>query len=142
MSEPLYQIRKHGEKPGDFAMVDEWRQAHGEGPMIEALLPPDGFIVTRNGDDVFAGWLYLTAGVGVAFMEFITSKPGQTLQQSSAACRHFIEFAKAHARSCDYGVIFCHTIPAIARVAREWGFKSLGIDRVSMVLNTGLGEQK
>lgn len=136
MSESLYQIRKYGEKVGDYQLIDEWWRVHNDGQFLENLLPPDGFIVERDGDPVCAAWLYLSAGIGVAFMEWIVSKPGQSLSQSKEAFFQMVEFIKGYARASDYGVVWCNTLPAIARVAVQCGFRVAGKERVAMVLTT------
>lgn len=117
-------------------MVDAWWRDHGQGGLLENLLPPDGFIVERDGKPLCAAWLYLSAGIGVAFLEWVVARPGLPFAESKAAFIHLIQFLKQHARSCDYGVIWCNTLPGIARVAAQCGFVKLDTGRVSMAMNT------
>ena len=138
MSEPLYQIRRYGEKPGDFQLMNEWWWAHGQGQLPKAMLPPDGFILECDGEPQCAGWLYLSAGIGVAFFEWVVSKPGLGLKKSKRAFCHLIDFIRMHARECNYGVVWCNTLPSIARMARGTGFVVAPQEKVTMLMNTNL----
>lgn len=132
---PLYQVRPYT-SGADYHLVAEWWRTHGMGEFQETLLPPDGYIVQRDGEDVAAAWLYLSNGIGVAFMEWVVTRPGLSLKEARTALGHVIECMRRYANANDYGVIWCNTLPAIARFAAHHGFRAVAQDRVSMILKT------
>lgn len=117
-------------------MVDAWWGERGRGQFLENLLPPDGFIVERDGEAVAAIWLYFSYGIGMAFMEFAVTRPGQSAAQSKEAFRHLVSFAKQLARSRDFGQIWAHTFPSIAAFLKEDGFHVFPEKLVSVITST------
>lgn len=136
MSEPLYQVRKYGTAVGDYQLVAEWRKAHGCDSFPETLLPPDGVIVERDGQPVAAAWMYLSAGIGVAFLDFLTTAPGMTPAQASEALGHALALLKRLAKQNDYGLMIGYTFPAMARCAEAHGFRTLATGAVQIISPT------
>jgi hypothetical protein len=134
MKVPLYQVREYGSKVGDYQLVAEWRKAHGA-EFPETLLPPSGVIVERDGEPVAAAWMYMAVGIGVAFLDFISTAPGMTPGQSSEAIGHALAVLKRIAKDNNYGVLIGYTFPAIARCAEAHGFSTVA-DRVVQVVST------
>jgi hypothetical protein len=134
MNDPLYQIRVYGQ-PDDGQLISSWRQGHGMDASPLSILPPTGFFVERDGEPVCVAFLYLSVGIGVAFMEWVISKPGMTYKESAAAFRVLLDFLKLHAASLDYGVIISHTSPGGGEFLRRCGFVSQG-KKESMMCQT------
>src|SRR5207253_3124646 len=80
-------LRPYGTKTGDYQTVDAWwRARHGQGrPFPENLLPPLGIVAERDGKPVAALWAYQSAGIGMAFLEYAVTAPGQSFRQARAA---------------------------------------------------------
>jgi hypothetical protein len=80
--------------------------------------------------------LYLSVGVGVAFLEGLFSRPGETPSVVVAAVEFLVEGVKKIAAEHDYGVLICHTFPAVARKALKMGFSETESGLVQMVIST------
>ena len=117
-------------------MVDAWWGERGRGQFLENLLPPDGFIVERDGEAVAAIWLYFSYGIGMAFMEFAVTRPGQSAAQSRAAFKVLIDFARQLARERDFGMIWAHTFPSIAEFLKLDGWHAFPSQLISLVTHT------
>lgn len=115
---PLYTVRQY-EGGADYHLVSDWYRSHGRGPLPEVLLPPDGFIVQKDGQDIAAGWCYFATGIGVGHVEWIVARPGLSLAQARLAITNLIDFIWLHAQANDYGAIICHALPALARYAED-----------------------
>ena len=104
----------------DFHMIESWWSHHNPGngnPFRETLLPPDGWVVEKDGEPVAAGWLYKSYGIGVAFLEHLVTRPGMTVGLAVESLGHVLGAAKAHCREFDYGIIVAHALPGVARHA-------------------------
>jgi hypothetical protein len=132
---PLYQVRKYQGGP-DFHLVNEWWSKRMDKDFPETLLPPDGFIVERDGEPVCAGWVYLSCGIGVAFVEWIVSRPGEPMPAMREAFGCLIDFMKAYLRESDYGCMWINTLKSISRVAEGMGFEVMEKERVAMLTST------
>lgn len=76
-SVPLFQVRALVHD--DHRVLSQWLDARGITHQ-PALVPPDAFLVTMDGESVAAAWLYASYGVGVAFWEGYVSRPGLTFR--------------------------------------------------------------
>ena len=111
-----YSQADHGET------VAAWWEAHNERPFQSAMLPPVGVVATDDSGLVAACWLHLSAGVGVCFIENPVTRPGLTVVEARDALTALLAALEAVALTHDYGVMVCHTMPAIARYLRGKGF--------------------
>lgn len=133
MSEPLYQILVFGDRPDDKQVIADWWAEHGHGDMPVELLPPSGFLVSRDGERVAGAFLYLAVGIGVAFLEWAVAKPGLPLAEAIKAFDVLVDFMKQHTAAIGYSVLWANTLPGIGRVLRRrHGFHPVG-SRVAMV---------
>lgn len=127
-----HQVREY--TPADWPLVLEWWEAH-QGPrrIYEALLPPIGLIVEREGAPIAALWCHLSVGIGVAFLEHPVTRPGLHLLESAAAMSAAIDAMEEICRTHDYGLLIANTLPGIARwLERRKGFQPSG-ERVQML---------
>ena len=113
--------RQYGIKTGDFQLVESWAKGHGS-EFIETVLPPLGIIVERGGAPVAAIWCYLSVGIGVGFIEWPVTKPGQSLRQSREAILFGIDAIMTAGRANDYGLFRLCTMPGAARVLERAGW--------------------
>ena len=119
-------VREYGTGIGDFQMVAEWFSSHREGQAFsETTLPPSGVIVLRDGEPVGACWMYLSAGIGVAYLEHAVTRPGQTAEEARETLGAALDTLTLIARDLNYGVLIADTAPAIARtLTAHHGFSS------------------
>lgn len=106
----------------DTALIAEWLRVHNGQPFEPAILPPTGVIAEDDTGPLAACWIYLSYGIGVAFVEMAISRPGLSLAKSRKAFAAVMgaleEVAKAH----NTGVLVCHTLPAVARILKADGW--------------------
>lgn len=126
----------------DASMVNAWAKAHGRDRLPVEYLPPDGVIVERAGEPVAAGWLYKSLGVGVAFMEYLTTRPGQTASETRSATEFMVAYFQASCRDDDYGIIISSVSRSMAREAEKMGWQRMSEDLVHIALPTGLMERR
>jgi len=107
----------------DAAMVAGWWAVHRSEPMPLALLPPVGVVVMLDKQPVCALWLFLTIGHGVAFAEYPVSAPGLGAGVAREAFDRALEALEAVALAHNYKVMVCHTLPAIARILKQHGYR-------------------
>lgn len=106
----------------DAETVSFWWGLRRETPMPLGLLPPVGVVVITDGEPVCALWMYMSVGIGVAFLENPVAAPGMPPRETAEAFRLAIEALESIALAHDYGVLMCHTPAGIARVLRQQGF--------------------
>lgn len=120
----------------DFPLLEQWAKVHGRAAFDPRTMPPTAFMVEdEKGPLVFCS-LYLSLGVGVAFIESLFSRPWETAQVVVAGVAFLVEGVKKIAKAHDYGVIICHTFPAIARKAEGLGFVRTNHGLVQMMTST------
>jgi len=114
-------------------MIEVWHHGHGTFAPPEALLPKLGVVVQdANGRDLAAMWLYMDNSVGVCFVEHIVTVPRLGPSQARKALERGLDYLRLFAASNNYGVVFIHTLPAIARRCEKLGFATLKSGLISM----------
>jgi hypothetical protein len=121
MSE-TYQIRKYGEKTGDYQLVDSWMKAHGRGPLPETLLPALGVFSCLDSEEIAVGWLYMDNSIGVCTLDFFVTRPGLAPKQTYEALEPLVTFLSQEAQELGYGAMTIYTVPGLARFAERFGF--------------------
>lgn len=118
----------------DWPMVEEWWSGHASGrALVESMLPPVGIVVERDGEPVAALWCYLSAGVGVAFLESPVARPGMSIKRTSEVMAFAMGAIEAVCERHDYGLLIVNTLPGIGRwLQRNCGFLPAG-ERVQLV---------
>lgn len=130
----LYQVRPFSMEK-DAELVSSWWSRHGCGDFPFAMLPPDGFMMCADGVPVCAAWVYLSCGVGVAFVEWCVSAPGRSMSESRESFTKLVDFIRGYLSESGYGAMWANTLPGIARVLKGCGFESCG-ERVAMICRT------
>jgi len=132
--EPL-QLRLYGAGLGDYQELSSWWFERHKEPFPEALLPPDSVMVCRGGKTLAMLSVYLSYGIGVAFLEFAVTRPGLGIKDAREALEAALEgcIALAHSRG-DYSIFRCSTIPAIGRFLKSLGFVRDSTDRQNFTL--------
>ncbi len=118
---PVWTVREYAK--ADWSLVSSWWDTHAHGSvLLEPLLPPVGIIIEHDGEPACAVWLYLAVNKGVCWLEYPVSRPGLKLSEAKEAFHLATRALEKIALSLDYSVMFAHTLPAIARVMRGFGF--------------------
>lgn len=123
----VWRVRRFGEKVGDYQMIVGWQVGHGKPAVPETILPPLALIAERDGVEVAFAALYQSYGIGVAFLEWITTRPGTSLSDMRTAVTHIIHAMEECTRGT-HGLILGHCEEALAREARVAGFAVTGRD--------------
>lgn len=68
--------------PEDHAMLAEWWTAHKWVPVVEAMLPPTGYIAYAGDKPIIAGFIYILRDVKLmAWVEWVVSNPDTTPEE-------------------------------------------------------------
>lgn len=110
----------------ESAMFTGWRKAHGMAELPDSIFPRLGVVAVLDGLDSAAAWLYQDNSVGVAFMEWIVSRPGLSLAESKACFARISDTFHAEAKAIGYGLILAHGPHAVARIAVGLGWQDTG----------------
>jgi hypothetical protein len=109
-------------EPADLELAATWAEEHGA-PFVPAILPRLGVVAVDEDGPVAMCWLHMDNSVGVCWPEMPVSKPGLGVQAARHAFAAIMGFLEEEARRLDYGVMICHTNPAIARILKRLGFE-------------------
>lgn len=122
--------------PDDLPMLRQWAEFHGR-ELATEVLPPLGVIVSRDGEPEAALFVYLSVGVGVAFLEHAITRPMLSAKKTRESLMHATTAILAAAREQGegYNVFIAYTVPAIARTLNRNGWKTTG-QRESLCLLT------
>lgn len=140
MPENLHQVRLYGAKTGDFQTVQAWADARG---MIfdETVAGPEGFICEHydehgEADPLAVAWLYPTAGIGIAWIDHLITRPGLSPAQATEAISHILNACKMRARDYDCGLVIAHTSPILAERAEKLGWQVQNTNLVRIACRT------
>lgn len=122
--------------PEDYPLIEKWGRAHGRAAFDSRACPPTSFMVEDERGPLVFCKLYLSVGVGVAFLEGLFSRPGEMPGAVVAGVEFLVEGVKKIAAANDYGVLICHTFPAVARKALKMGFSETESGLVQMITST------
>ena len=115
-------LRAYGLKTGDYQIVSAWWRARHGRAFPENLIPPLGVMAERGGEPVAVLWAYQPAGIGVAFLEYAVTAPGQSFKASREALGRALLGVETILRKDGYSVARCFCQPAMARALRAFGF--------------------
>ena len=142
MAKPIYQIRSYC--PEDYSAFEEWHNAHGKCPPPQSILPKLGIVVLECGEGepmpVAFLFLYLDNSVGVSFLDHIVTRPGLSATRARNSLLWGMRCLRKLAADMDYGVMLCHTLPAIARTLGREGWHAMTDGKVSMISLTKEGQ--
>ena len=125
-------VHDYWQEPHRYDVVNGWWKARGLGTFPEQLIPPLAVFVKRGGVAVAFLACYLSVGIGVARLDWMTTAPGQTARESSAAVLLATKALLLAAKANGYGLAMTSTLPAAARFLRRAGWQENG-ERIELV---------
>lgn len=129
---PIWSVREY--LKSDWPLVSSWWDSHSHGSVLhEQLLPPLGIIVEHDSIPVCGCFLYMAASIGVCWLEYPVSRPGLKLHEAKEAFHMAVQALEKCAKENDYGIMFAHTLPAIAHVMRSFGFQAENRRKVTVM---------
>lgn len=119
----------------DYAVVAAWWHGHGWPPVDAQLLPKLGMVVQEHDEPVAAGWAYMDNSVGVAFMEWLVTRPGMRPALSMRALTHVVGSLYHALAALGYTAIHssCRQ-PSLARLLERCGFTVTHRDVIHLAL--------
>lgn len=91
--------------PEDHALVAGWWRDWDWPVMPPESLPPTGFIISNDGYDVCAAWLYRTDS-NIGWLEWYITNKAAPKAAKAGAIEYLIEAASILAKSAGMGVLF------------------------------------
>lgn len=109
----------------DYAMITAWADSrpHTVGGFDPGFAPPCGIIIERNGIPEMCAFLYMPVGIGVAFVDFVFTRPGVSLAKALETFAFCSGLLCAVAKTHDYGVIRGFTEGTISGLATRKGWQ-------------------
>ncbi len=106
----------------DYATICEWWKAWGWQPVPEVFLPEVGIIVSRQGFDTCAGFLYQTDSAGCWIENIVTNKDApKNIRRGTTV--FLIDALAAKAKELNYLMAFSSSInKALINNLRKCGF--------------------
>lgn len=92
-------------QPEDHALVAQWWKAWEWPVMPPESLPPIGFIISNEGHDVCAAWLYRTDS-NIGWLEWYITNKSAPKSAKTGAIEYLIEIASETALQIGLGVLF------------------------------------
>ncbi len=102
--------------------VAGWWKARHKIALNPAMLSPVGVVGIVEGQPVCACWLYLSVGVGVAYLENPLTKPRTSLANAKQRLRILFAALEEVAKVHDYGVVICHARLPGVKFMEEQGY--------------------
>ena len=124
-------------KISDYANLKSWWvDRWGHAPSIQSL-PQSGLIVSKDGVNLAAGWVYLDMTSPVAVIGWIVSNPENTALQSGRAIRYLIKGLLEVTRSQGRLHVMTTASGSLTKTFQACGFdvKESGHDNLSLTLN-------
>lgn len=109
----------------DHAMITAWADSRPDtvGAFNPNVLPPCGIIIERNGIPEMCAFLYMSVGIGVAFVDLVFTRPGMTGPKALDTFAFCSGLLRAVAKTHDYGVIRGFTGHLSSRLATRKGWQ-------------------
>lgn len=122
-------------KIADYEMLKDWWQDRwGNAPAVYTL-PQSGLIVSVDGRDVAAGWLYLDSTTPVALMGLPVTAPDNTARESAEALKCLLGGLVAMAKSQGRTMVLA-SFPdgSLSRLVESCGFvvQDTGMNHLTM----------
>jgi hypothetical protein len=118
----VWRVRPYGEGIGDYQMISEWRRAHKVSELPETIIPPLAIFSLADGEPAAFAVCYQSYGIGVCFLEWLTTRPGLTALQARTALGHVIGGIEACTKET-HGLMFGYAPGQIARESKRFGFE-------------------
>ena len=113
--------------PGDMAMAAAWWGHRHPSPFPAGGLPPLGVVVEDKDGPACMLWCYECYGVGVAFLEFLITRPALSVKQARTVGREAVTACCAMAGQmveppCAYKIFRAATTAPLFRELSRMGF--------------------
>ncbi len=96
--------------PSDYETFAKWCEGHKMPAPPKTVLPPCGVVIEDDaGIPVSMGFLYMSVGVGVAWLAWATTSTKLAPWRSIAALEYLVRASEAVCAASDYGVLFTMT---------------------------------
>ena len=116
-------LRHYGLHTGDWQTVSGWYAARHGAPLPETLLPPLGVMCEDADGPAGVMFAYQSAGIGVAFIDPIVTRPQMAAEAAHAVLGRALEGIEAVLRKEGYSLLRCFTeSEALARAVGRHGF--------------------
>ena len=126
-TEPVFTVCDYWHWPDRYSLALRWWNGHGHvGPFPETMLPPLALFILADGEPVAFLSCYQALGIGVAILDWVLTKPGQSLGLSRKALEFGQMAIREIIRPDGYGVIMAYTLPGIARTLQRGGWEAAG----------------
>jgi hypothetical protein len=109
--------------PEDIPVIAEWWERPGAAFFDPLILPELGVAAEDERGLIAAVWVYLAVDVGVAFLEHACTRPGLTIQGSTAAIQAVMIAAEEACVALNYTYLVAHTRRGAARVLEPIGWE-------------------
>lgn len=130
----VWTVRPYGEAVGDYQMITEWQKVHGRSALPETVIPPLALIAMLDGEPMAFACCYQSHGIGVAFLEWLTTRPGLSPATAREALGHVIGSIKECTKDT-HGLLIGYCAPVIAREAEKLGFALVGKGVSAVAMN-------
>ena len=114
-------VRPYGEGLGDYQRLCAWREAHEVPALQETIIPPLSVFAVLDGEPVAFASCYQSYGIGVCFLDWLTTRPGLDAAHAREALRHVIN-GIAECTKATHALMMGHCTQLIAREAGKLGF--------------------
>ena len=95
-----------------------WTSHNWEAPPLEFL--PEGYIVSNNGIDVYASFIYYT-GTSIAWLEFTVCNPDAKIEDKKGCLEYLISIISTIAKDKGVKVLFTSTDKVFANALKKRG---------------------
>lgn len=117
----------------DYEEVCGWWRDHKWDPAPLAVLPPTGIIVSDNGTNICAGWLY-TTGTALGHFEWIVANPNAGLKQRYNGIRSLTKAITEMAEGVGLSAIFTSVRQkGLIKMLQKYGFGVTDNDMTNMM---------
>ncbi|RYD18903.1 MAG: hypothetical protein EOP88_20945 [Verrucomicrobiaceae bacterium] len=118
----------------DLPTLFAWWRDRGEGELPDGILPPVGIVASDAHGPAAAAWIYQPAGVPLAILDWLITRPGLGQHQARHACREvFTALAEAAREDGATRLFATVTRAGMLREARSCGFQVVAQDAVHLI---------
>lgn len=119
--------------PEDGELAETWCHDHGEDRFYRVALPPIGCVAEDESGPAGMVWVYCACNIGVAFVEWLVTRPGLMVAQARRCGEVLMQGIEAAALALGYTVLVAYALPACARYLRGMGWHADERPKIAMV---------
>lgn len=113
-------------------LVDWWKDNSFPPPPLRVL--PGGYIISKDGVDIYAGFVYYT-GTPIAWLEFVVGNKKATLEQKKGGLEKLVDIVSTIAKDKGVTSLFVSTVQSFANSLVKTGFNITDKDCVQLIKN-------